>query len=203
MIKNILFDMGNVIMRWDPQLFLARYPLSEDDKKLLLNEVFHSFEWVQLDRGSLDDEEALASMLLRIPDRLHDTARLLVTAWDDPMPPMEDTLQIIRELSEQGYGLYLLSNASRRHPDYWSKIPVSDCFGDRLFISALQGVLKPDPAYFEKALSLFGLAREECVFIDDNPSNVEGAVYAGIKGIVYHRDPGLLKVRLREMGVRI
>ena len=203
MIKNILFDMGNVLVRWDPPLFIQRLNLPEDDGKILMNEVFRSIEWVQLDRGTLDDEGALARMYPRIPERLHEAARTLVTSWDKPRIPMEETDQLVKELSENGYGLYLLSNASLRHPEYWPTLPVSRYFGDRLMISAQWNLLKPDPAFYEKALSMFHLQAEECVFIDDSPANVEGAALLGIHGIVYHQDPQLLRIRLRELGVNI
>ena len=195
--------MGNVLMCWDPELFIRRLELPEEDGQLLMNEVFHSVEWVELDRGTLDDEGALARIFPRIPEHLHDAARLLVTAWDEPQVPMPETDQLVRELSEAGYGLYLLSNASLRHPVYWSKLPVSQYFGDRKMISSEWQLVKPDPAFYEKALSIFGLKAEECVFIDDFNVNVEGAVRVGIHGIVYHQDVELLRIRLRELGVRI
>ena len=203
MIKNILFDMGNVLVCWNPSLFLSRLGLPEEDSRLLMNEVFRSVEWIQLDRGTLTDEEALSKMCPRLPEKLHSAARKLVTSWEEPMIPMPETDRLVKELSENGYGLYLLSNASLRHSVYWPKFPVARYFEDRLMISSAWKLLKPEAAFYEKALSLFGLLPEECVFIDDNPSNVEGAVYLGIHGIVYNQDPEQLREILRELGIRI
>ena len=203
MIKNILIDMGNVLVCWDPGLFIKRLGLPEADSRLLMNEVFRSVEWIQLDRGILDDEGALSKMYQRIPERLHDAVRQLVTSWEEPLIPMQETDQLVKELSENGYGLYLLSNASLRHGSYWPKFPVAQYFGDHLMISSTWKLLKPEAAFYEKALSLFGLLPEECVFIDDNPSNVEGAIYLGIHGIVYNQDTRELRSKLRELGVRI
>ena len=70
-------------------------------------------------------------------------------------------------------------------------------------ISSRWHLLKPDPAFYQKALDMFGLTASECVFIDDSPGNVEGAVNMGIKGIVYNQDPGQLRHKLQELGVRI
>lgn len=58
MIKNILFDMGNVLIHFDRKVFLDRLDISEEDKQLLLREVFLSVEWVQMDRGTLTEPEA-------------------------------------------------------------------------------------------------------------------------------------------------
>lgn len=58
MIKNIVFDMGNVLIRFDPELFLSRYPVSEKEKEILRNRVFRTVEWAMMDRGVLDEAQA-------------------------------------------------------------------------------------------------------------------------------------------------
>ena len=70
MIRNILFDMGGVLLRFDPELFVSRLHLDAADSAVLIREVFHSAEWVCLDRGSMTEDEAFASMCARIPERL-------------------------------------------------------------------------------------------------------------------------------------
>ena len=74
MIKNIVFDMGNVLVRFDPELFMDRYSLTGEDRKLIRNEVFRSVEWTMLDRGVIDEEIAEQRILPRLPERLHDAA---------------------------------------------------------------------------------------------------------------------------------
>ena len=71
MIKNILFDMGNVLIHFDRKAFLDRLDISEEDKQLLLREVFLSVEWVQMDRGTLCEETAEPRMCQRLPEHLH------------------------------------------------------------------------------------------------------------------------------------
>ena len=110
---------------------------------------------------------------------------------------------LARELAEKGYGLYLLSNAGKRHHEYWGKYPVSAYFGDRVFLSADYLLLKPEAAFYETALARFGLDRRECLFIDDNTSNVEAACRLGLDAVVFHGDAGLLRQRLREKGVEV
>lgn len=74
MIKNIIFDMGNVLVRFDPELFMDRYSLTGEDRKLIRNEVFRSVEWTMLDRGVIDEEIAEQRILSCLPERLHDAA---------------------------------------------------------------------------------------------------------------------------------
>ena len=62
MIHNIIFDMGNVLIRWEPERFLEREGVPEEDRPLLLREVFGSVEWIRMDRGSIQEDEAIAAM---------------------------------------------------------------------------------------------------------------------------------------------
>ena len=203
MIKNILFDMGNVLVRFDPALFLRRLGLEGEDAALLNREVFRSVEWVRLDRGGIGDDEALAAMRTRLPERLWPAAEELVCRWDRPYNPVEGMPELVRDLSDAGYGLYLLTNASRRHRTYWPRFPVAAYFGDRIMLSADWHILKPDPAFFEKAFSLLGLDRRECLFIDDFPLNAEAALGVGLDALVFHGDAALLRRQLAARHITI
>ncbi len=203
MIDTILFDMGSVLVRFEPAEFIARRQLGPEDSETLLHEVFRSADWVRLDRGSMTHEEAIAAMSARVPPRLHGDVRELVLHWDDGQPEMPGMYELIRELSENGYRLCLLSNAGVRHHDYWPAFRFAPYFGDRLMISADWKLLKPEREFYEKAVSLLQLTPERCVFIDDQPTNIEGAERCGIPGIVYFADPALLRRKLREKGVNV
>ena len=74
MIKNIVFDMGNVLMRFDPMALASHFASSQEDQKLLCEHVFSGPEWYALDAGSIDEEDALSSILSMMPDRLHAAA---------------------------------------------------------------------------------------------------------------------------------
>ena len=202
MIKNILFDMGNVLIHFDRKAFLDRLDISEEDKQLLLREVFLSVEWVQMDRGTLREETAEPLMCQRIPEHLHSAVHSLVSEWDDPMLPIAGMAELVEELKEKGYGIYLLSNASIRQHAYWPKIP-GWLFFDGKVISADEKVMKPHPDYYRIALERFALKPEECFFIDDVPANIEGAEYCGISGAVFHKDVALLRRQLRAVGVTV
>ena len=202
MIKNILFDMGNVLIHFDRCVFLDRLDISEEDKQLLLREVFLSVEWVQMDRGTLREETAEPLMCRRLPERLHDAAQKLISMWDRPSLPVEGMEALVRELKEAGYGIYLLSNASVRQHDYWPRVPGSDLF-DGTIISADEKVMKPHPDYYNRAMERFCLKPEECFFVDDVAANIEGAYVCGIPGTVFHGDAKLLRQQMRNAGIRI
>ncbi len=202
MIRNLIFDMGGVLIRFDRELFLDRLMPEEADRKLLMNQVFLSLEWARMDRGSMTEDQAVESICARVPRHLHGAVETLVKHWDEPLLPVEGMEELIRELKEAGYGIYLLSNASFRQHEYWPRIGASRFF-DGTLISADEGVVKPQPEIYRLALERFGLRPEECLFIDDLPANVEGASVCGISGAVFHGSAGELRRDLRAAGVRV
>ncbi len=202
MIKNIVFDMGNVIIRFDPELFMVRLGLAEEDRKLLKRELFVSLEWSRMDRGSLTDEEAAEIVCRRVPERLHDAVRRLVGMWDRPILPVAGMYELVEELRGMGYGIYLLSNASFRQHDYWPRVPASKFF-DGTLISADVKLVKPQPEIYRLLCDKFSLLPEECVFIDDSTSNAEGAYFCGINALVFHGDAHEMRLKLNELGVKV
>ena len=203
MIRNIVFDMGGVLIAWSPELILSRLSLSEEDAALLRREVFGETEWVCLDRGSMTAEEAFARISARLPERLREAARRCVCGWWDALlVPVPGMAALIAELKELGYGVYLLSNATSRLHEYFPRIPGSEHFDGKL-VSADWRLLKPEPAIYQKLYELFSLRPEDCFFVDDSPMNIEAASRTGMRGAVFFGDTARLRRALREAGVPV
>lgn len=201
MIKNIVFDMGQVLIRWQPEYYLSQGSFSEEDKALLLKEVFRSVEWVQLDRGSISLEAGAAAMRSRLPEHLHNAVWDYGIDWyRHPMVPMPGMAELARELKGKGYGIYLLSNCSLPLRQHIHRIPGIEVF-DGIFISSEHRLLKPQHEIFEKFFASFGLKPEECFFVDDAVTNIEGALECGMPGTVFREDAGLLRQELKEKGI--
>lgn len=202
MIKNIVFDMGGVLMRFDKRIFLERLHVAKEDSLLLERELFRSVEWAQMDRGLLEDVDAAKIICARLPERLRDAAAKLITMWDRPILPIEGMETLIAELFENGYFIYLISNASTRQHEYWPRIPASRYFKDTL-ISADVKTVKPQPEIYLLAYQKFGISPGESVFIDDLPSNCETAIFTGMNAIVFNDDVEELRKKLAEKGVHV
>ena len=203
MLKNIVFDMGNVMIRFDPQYFITREGITApEDRKLIMNELFLSLEWAQMDAGVLTEETAEPLILERFPDRLKDTVRRLLNNWSDPRDTIPGMESLVQRLKDAGYGIYLLSNASKAQHVYWPKVPVHRLFDGKL-ISCDVGYVKPMKEIYRIFTDTFGLLPEECVFIDDAANNVAGAVACGWQGIVFHGDAEELSRKLAALGVQI
>ena len=203
MIRNIVFDMGQVLIHWTPHLLLTPFHLTPEEEDMVLRELFQSVEWVKLDRGSMTPGEAIQAVCPRLPESLHPCVREVVTRWDEwTLVPMEGMAALLGELKELGMHIYLLSNANRKPREYFPRIPGSEYF-DGLMVSAEERLLKPQHEIFEALLSRFGLKAEECFFVDDAPANVEGAMEAGLSGTVFYGDVARLRRELRKAGVSV
>lgn len=202
MIRNVIFDMGGVLIQFDREYFIRKLGVAAEDEQILMNEVFRSLEWARLDRGSITEPDAIAAMCERLPRRLHAAAADLVSRWDLPIRPMEGMAELAKELKDGGYGVYLLSNAFLRQREYWPRIPASEFF-DGTLISAEVKLVKPQPEIYGLLCGKFGLTPSECFMIDDVPQNIEGAFEAGMAGFVFGEDVPALRSALRKAGVSL
>ncbi|HHU54004.1 MAG TPA: HAD family phosphatase [Clostridiaceae bacterium] len=181
MIKNIIFDMGNVLILFRPEIFINRLNVSQQDAKLLNDIIFDSQEWASLDNGSANEDEVIEILKKKLPRRLHDEMIALVTEWDIPLIEIEGMSQLIKELKAEGYKIYLLSNASTRQHEYWPRISASQYF-DGTVISADVKMVKPNPEIFEHLCAKFSLLPAECFFIDDLEQHIIAAESIGMQG---------------------
>lgn len=202
MIRNVVFDMGGVLIEFDREYFIRRLGVAAEDERMLMNEVFRSLEWARLDRGTITEADAAAAMCGRLPQRLHAAVAELVYRWDEPIRPMEGMADLAKELKDGGYGVYLLSNATLRQRVYWPCIPASPFF-DGTLISAEEKLVKPQPEIYRLLCDRFGLTPSECFMVDDMPQNIEGAFEAGMAGFVFNDDVPALRSALKAAGVSI
>lgn len=203
MIQNIIFDMGRVLIDWDPDRIIARLGVDAQDARLLRREVFNNVEWVSMDRGTLSQEEGLHSICRRLPASLHESARACVFDWwKPPLWPTPGMAELIAELKGLGYGIYLLSNATSSLHAYCHRLPGAEHFSG-MIVSADWGLLKPQREIYEKLFSTYSLNPETCFFIDDNPPNIDGARCVGMDGTVFFGDMGRLRRELIAAGIPV
>ncbi len=146
------------------------------------------------------NDEVVAAVCARLPERLHQAVRDILDNWHQDIPPLDGVYDLVKELKGKGYRIYLLSNTCTRFHEFRKNIPALEFF-DGEFVSCDFHFVKPEPGIYLRFLEYFHLRPEECVFIDDDPRNIEGAVRCGMGGVIYHGDPAHLRLRLRELGV--
>ena len=198
MIKNIVFDMGNVLVGWTPMAFALRAAGNEEDAKVLHAALFEPREWGMADAGLLSREELLCLALERTPSRLRETMRRLEADWPLWMRPIEGAEGFVRRCKAAGMKLYLLSNAGDQFPAVLENRPFYPLF-DGFMVSAHEKLAKPDPRIYRRLCERFDLKPEECFFIDDIEAYILGAVSIGMQGIVFDGDYTKAHKALEEM----
>lgn len=187
MIKNIVFDMGNVLLYYDSKRVCHYFMEDEAERKAVETSVFISPEWIMLDMGIIPEEEALKRMQSRLPDdHAKEMAKLCMAHWHEHCMWEKDGMRdVVRDLKERGYGIYLCSNASLRLLTcYQSAIPGIEHFDGVLFSAEVQ-CLKPQKEIYHHLFQRFGLNPEECFFIDDLQLNIDGAKACGMDGYCF------------------
>lgn len=196
MKKTLVFDLGGVLIDWNPRYLYRKLIDDEDDIDLFLSEVCNA-EWnVQQDAGRAL-AEATAERIALFPQQ-----KFLIEAFYDRWEEMlggeiYQTVEILRELKSKGETLYALTN--------WSgeTFPIAEARYDFLqwfdgtLVSGDEKLVKPDPAIFQLLLNRYQLQAGDCLFIDDSKTNIEAA--AGIGFVTHHfESPTKLRQNLIE-----
>lgn len=199
-MKNIVFDMGNVLTKYKLSDYIGTYTEDEEQAALLKNQVCASVEWICMDRGTMTDEEAVHSICKRIPQSEWELVECFVREFrmkQEPNPPME---ALLAELKEQGYRLFLMSNTSHRFRTFSKNIPPVG-YMDGIWISCECGYLKPEREAYVDFFRKMKIDPQESYFVDDSPANIEAGMRLGMRGCVYHQDMQELRRNLREAGI--
>jgi putative hydrolase of the HAD superfamily len=199
MIKNLIFDFGQVMVSFERKYMVERFVTDPEDSLLLQKVVFDRLYWDRLDAGTISDEETLRLVCERIPERLHKAARSIYYNWIYNIPEIPGMSALIREMKATfGVKVYLLSNISKYFAAHVEEI---ECLGnfDGYVLSSTCGFIKPNRDIYEHVCSKFSLIPGECIFIDDRADNVKGAEDYGIKGYTFDGDPARLKEYLTKI----
>ncbi len=199
MIKNIIFDIGGVLADFRVKEFLAAKGFDGDMIKRILKASFMSPYWEQFERGELTEEETLKGFTSQDPD-IEDELRRAFSSVEGMLTSRDFAIPLVKELKEAGYGVYYLSNYSKKAYDECGSSLSFMPYMDGGLVSFRVGMTKPDPGMYQLFLKEFGLEAGECVFVDDTEKNVEVAKSLGFEGIVF-TTPEECEAALKGLGV--
>lgn len=184
MIKNVIFDIGNVLVTflWED---LAGELGFDEDAIRIMNERVIGDRWNELDRGVMSEKEAVEYIKEAIPG-LEDKFDVLWSRIGEVIESYDYSENWVRELKQRGANVYLLSNFPK---DLFTRLSKTKMpflpYVDGKVISSFVQKIKPDPDIYECLMDTYGLNPDECVFIDDRKVNVDAAKALGMHGIVF------------------
>ena len=175
---NLIFDLGGVVVRWDPDAIIARAALDSKVKA----DLFSHPDWLEVDRGTATAEEFVQRMASRTGIGELDLKRL-VELVPASLVPFPETVDLLYRLKARGYPLYCLSNMGHASIDYLEREHrFFEVFAGKV-ISCRLNLCKPEAGIYEHALQTYNLKPQETVFIDDVEKNVAAAARLGIRTI--------------------
>jgi putative hydrolase of the HAD superfamily len=192
---SVVFDLGRVLLHWSPDEILQNSFANEQTRSLVMREVFRHPDWLELDRGTLQERDAIRRFHERTGLSMSEMTALL-HAVKDSLVPIEETHTLLRELSAHGVALYCLSNMAATTADHLRARYAFFKLFNGIVISGEIKLVKPDKAIFEHLLQRFNLEPESSIFIDDHPPNIESAARLGFKTHLF-TDPLLCRAALK------
>lgn len=199
MIRHIVFDMGNVLRSFDVDQIMANYTKNSKIAGRIKEELFARL-WGELDQGTITYDEVKEKLADKLSKQEYEIAAQLLDTWHLHMPMNPQMEALIPQLKDNGYHLYLLSNASVRFRDYQHTTPLFNYFNG-FVVSAFHKTIKPQPRIYEILFNTFHLIPSECVFIDDTPVNVQAGEELGMKGHVFNGDMDKLFAFFDQMDI--
>jgi putative hydrolase of the HAD superfamily len=197
MIKNVIFDCGQVLIKYNEVDIASFYTDNAADAEILGKVGMSRKYWELFDRGTLEEADYLEQVKKEIPEHLHTAVEKLSEEWIMRCPSMPGMEEIVCDVKKAGKKLYLLSNFNKRLRYEQHYIPALKHF-DALVISGEIQKAKPDRGIYEYLLSTYNLNPEECIFIDDNPANIAMGESLGIKGYLFDFDVAKLREYLKK-----
>ena len=183
MIRNIIFDLGNVLVSFRPSEYFTKENYPENIKATILSDIFESKEWILLDKGEISLNEAIDS-ITAVSSLTKEEIAHVFNLRTNLMFPLDQNVKILSGLKKQGFRLYYLSNFPK---DVFDEIKAGYYFFkyfDGGIISSEVHITKPHPRIYEIILEKYDLIAEECLFIDDLEPNIKAAELFGMKGLV-------------------
>ena len=200
-MKNLVFDMGNVLIEWNSEKILQAITDDRKLQNLLRKEVFETGLWVQTDEGVKTREEMIEIVTAKIGEEYRNEITQLSRYWYKYVDVYTKVQDRIIELSKNGYNIYILSNTAYTFYDLVKEgyLPVTS-IAKGIVLSCEERVLKPNEKIYNILLERYNLDPHDTMFFDDLPENIWGAARCRINGFVVENESELLTYldKLRE-----
>ena len=183
-VKNVVFDIGNVMVKWSPAEIIRKTFGEDADVEYYLKAIFQHTLWYALNKGEMTEEEAKEQYRQAL-NLSHEEADRLFYNIKDSQDLLDGSVELLERLHEAGYPLYALTDNVKEivtylksRYDFWK-------YFQGVVVSAEVNCLKPDPEIYYHLLESNGIKANETIFFDDMPANVQGAQEVGLEAIQF------------------
>lgn len=195
---NIVFDLGGVVVKWEPEAIIATVFADPTVQSLVRREVIGHADWLALDRGTLHRQEAVlrAAQRTGLPE---DEVERLLRQVPHELAAIPETVNLLYRLKARGHTLFCLSNM---HADFIEHLEQVYTFWEVFtgaIISCRLHLCKPEPAIYAYLLKTYRLEGAQTVFIDDMQANLAAAARFGMHTIMF-TDPAQCESQLQALG---
>lgn len=185
MIKNLIFDFGNVLTRFDWGQYAVDLSNEEKLRTVIPEMVFADKCWKDYDAGIINETQVIELAKSKLDSRYHSLISEMIRSFPNEFKQYNEMVPLLEKIKSKGYSTYLLSNFPEgKFEEVAKKCPVLELI-DHSVISAYVHMIKPDSRIFQYMIDKYDLCVSECLFIDDVKSNVDAALKLGMSGYVF------------------
>jgi putative hydrolase of the HAD superfamily len=197
-LLNVVFDLGGVVVRWEPDALIAKVFSDPLLRTAIRAEFVRHADWVALDRGTLSPRDAIERAAKRIGLPETDVEKFLQQV-PPALVPISDMINLLYRLKANGHTLFCLSNMHVASIEYLEKAYTFWEVFEGVVVSCRLQLCKPEPAIYSYLLETYGLNANDTVFIDDTPENITAAAELGLHTLRFE-SPSQCERELRALG---
>ena len=189
MIKNLVFDLGNVLIEWNSEKILTYFEPENERSQALKQAIFESGIWHKTDKGELSLKEACEEVLAQLDASYHSAIKNTFYHWYEVVQVYSGLQEKIRIWANQGYRIYILSTTCEifYHIEKAGLLPIYPLLSGYILSSEV-GVVKPESEIYQKLLKKYRIEPTESVFIDDIQANLDTAAELGFETILAEKE---------------
>ena len=183
MIKNIIFDLGNVLLKSSPSIVLESLNISDEIKKNIKSKFFNN--WQHIDLGEETIKQHFDNCKLDFD--IDKSTREILLNYYKYRPFNNEMIELMNKLKHSNYKIFILSNNNKETYEYLKQLPMFESI-DGWIVSCDYHIVKPNKEIYAELFNTFNIKPDECFFIDDKKENVDVGKIFGMNGFVLNNN---------------
>lgn len=195
MIRNIIFDIGGVLLDYNPKTYLDKLNIEEGKRNELNDIIFHNQKWKDCLNGFITNSELIEYLIKENLKYKNEIEQILSkNNLKYMLPPKQEMIEYYKTLKQKEYKIYLCSNITEDTYNY-----IKDSFeiiqvADGGVFSCFENISKPNVGIYQKLIEKYNLDVEKSILIDDTKRNIISANDIGLNGILFNNIEDIKKI---------